>query len=59
VLSRDPTERELATLRLFFEKAVSTPTFQLATIRSQNSRNLAAMTVVASVLFNLDAALTR
>ena len=59
VLSRDPTERELATLRLFFEKAVSTPTFQLATIRSQKSRNLAAMTVVASVLFNLDAALTR
>jgi hypothetical protein len=59
VLSRDPTERELATLRSFFEKAVSTPTFQLAAVRSQKSRDLAAMTIVASVLFNLDAALTR
>jgi hypothetical protein len=59
VLSRDPTERELATLRSFFEKAVSTPTFQLAAVKSQKSRDLAAMTVVASVLFNLDAALTR
>lgn len=59
VLSRDPTERELATLHSFFEKAVSTPTFQLAAVRSQKSRDLAAMTAVASVLFNLDAALTR
>ena len=60
VLSRDPTDRELATLRSFFEKAAGMPTLQLASVRPQErSRDLAAMAAVASVLFNLDAALTR
>jgi hypothetical protein len=60
VLSRDPTDRELATLHSFFEKAAGLPTLQLAAVRPQErSRDLAAMTAVASVLFNLDAALSR
>jgi hypothetical protein len=60
VLSRDPTKRELATLHSFFQKAVSTPSVHLAAVNSQQkSRDLAAMTAVASVLLNLDAALTR
>jgi hypothetical protein len=60
VLSRDPTDRELATLHSFFEKAAGMPALQLAAVRPQEkSRELAAMTAVASVLFNLDAALTR
>jgi hypothetical protein len=60
VLSRAPTDRELATLHSFFEKAAGMPALQLAAVRRQaRSRDLAAMTAVASVLFNLDAALTR
>lgn len=60
VLSRDPTDRELATLHSFFERAVIMPTLQLAAVRSrENSREFAAMTALASILFNLDAALTR
>jgi hypothetical protein len=60
VLSRDPTDRELATLRTFFEKAVAKPTLKLAALNTHESYDeLEAMTAVASVLFNLDAALTR
>ena len=60
VLSREPTDRELAALRAFFEKTASTPTLQQAAATpQQKSRELAAMTAVASVLLNLDAALTR
>ena len=65
VLSRDPTDRELAALRSLYENAAAMPTLQLAAARTNagrtidKSRELAAMTAVASVLFNLDAALTR
>src|SRR5215469_18967158 len=60
VLSRDPTEQELAALRALFQKAAATPALQpaAATVHD-NSRELTAMTAVASVLINLDASLTR
>ncbi len=60
VLSRDPTDLELAALRALFQKTAATPTLQsaAATVHS-NSRELSAMTAVASVLINLDASLTR
>jgi hypothetical protein len=60
VLSRDPTDLELAALRALFQKAAASPTLQpaAATVRG-NSRELTAMTAVASVLMNLDASLTR
>jgi hypothetical protein len=57
VLSRDPTDRELATLRELFEKAKAMP--GATSSKGKSGRELAAMTAVASVLFNLDAALTR
>jgi hypothetical protein len=64
VLSRDPTDRELAMLRGFCEKALSRPAAPAlikATLRNNatSSRERAAMTAVASILFNLDAALNR
>jgi hypothetical protein len=60
VLSRDPTDRESAALRALFEKTVATPTLQpVASTIHGNDRQLHAMTAVASVLINLDAALTR
>ena len=60
VLSRDPTDRELAALDALFQKAVAMPILQPAVARVHgNSRELPAMTAVASVLINLDAALTR
>jgi hypothetical protein len=64
VLSRDPTASELAVLRAFFEKAQNTPNRPVLvraalTNRATSSRQLAALTAVASVLLNLDAALTR
>ena len=64
VLSRDPTARELTMLREFCEKALSRPTAPTlikAAFRNNptSSRELGAMTAVASILFNLDAALTR
>lgn len=64
VLSRDPTASELAMLRAFFEKAQNTPgrpglVRAALTNRATSNRQLAALTAVASVLFNLDAALTR
>lgn len=60
VLSRDPTDRELQALRALFQKAdaVSTPQPVAATVHG-GSRELSAMTAVATVLFNLDASLTR
>jgi hypothetical protein len=60
VLSRDPTDQELAALRALFQRTAATPTLQTVAARVQgNSRELTAMTAVASVLINLDAALTR
>ena len=60
VLSRDPTDRELAALQALFQKTVATPTLQpVAATAQRGSRELTAMTAVASVLINLDAALTR
>ena len=60
MLSRDPTEFELAALRALFQKTAATPTLQpvAVTVRG-NSHELIAMTAVASVLMNLDASLTR
>jgi hypothetical protein len=64
VLSRDPTENELAILRRLYEDALTAPAsphiVKVAARAENNSgKELAAMTAVASVLFNLDAALTR
>ena len=60
VLSRDLTDREMAALRALFQKTVAAPTVQpVAAMEDGNSRELSAMTAVASVLINLDAALTR
>jgi hypothetical protein len=68
VLSRDPTESELAILRRLYEDALAAPAsprvvpglVKIAARAENNSgKELAAMTAVASVLFNLDAALTR
>jgi hypothetical protein len=65
VLSRDPTEFELATLRKLFEDALtegtesSTGTDAKAGTKVSSSQELSAFTAVASVLFNLDAAFTR
>lgn len=71
VLSRDPTPGELTVLRTFFQKtlamsekpslmAVKMPAGKSAARGQPNSKNeLEALTAVASVLFNLDAALTR
>jgi uncharacterized protein DUF1553 len=60
VLSRDPTDLELAALRTLFQKTAAIPTLQpvAATVHG-NSRELTAMTAVASVLINLDASLKR
>jgi len=60
VLSRDPTDGEIAALRALFQKTVAVPALQpIAATLPGNSRELTAMTAVASVLINLDAALTR
>jgi hypothetical protein len=60
VLSRDPTELELAQLRALFQKAAAMPSLQSVALTAHgNSRELAAMTAVASVLMNLDGSLTR
>jgi hypothetical protein len=71
VLSRDPTSRELSVLRAFFEKTLTmseTPSIVPAnmtagksSLREQqgSTKELEALTAVGSVLFNLDAALTR
>ena len=66
VLSRSPTDGELATLRRLYEEAINAPSSPhivkvaaSATSKSGSGKELAALTAVASVLFNLDAALTR
>ena len=60
VLSRDPTDSELASLRALFQKTAAGPTLQPAALSTHgNSREMTAMTAVASVLMNLDASLTR
>jgi hypothetical protein len=71
VLSRDPTQRELAILRAFFEKTLAmsdkpslvgakmTVTKSSAQDHEDTTKELEALTAVGSVLFNLDAALTR
>jgi len=64
VLSRDPTDGELAILRGLYEEALTAPASPrivkiAASAESRSGRELAAMTAVASTLFNLDAALTR
>jgi hypothetical protein len=64
VLSRDPNDFELATFRELFQKALSETdgAGKLERVSSSNqkpSNELPAWTAVASVLFNLDAALVR
>jgi len=64
VLSRDLTEGELASLRGLFAKASGVPQraslIRVSVVLNADSRNnRSAMTAVASVLLNLDAALTR
>ena len=63
VLSRDLTDFELATLRELFEKALAESGAgglkRASYGRGASGNERRAMTAVASVLFNLDAALTR
>jgi hypothetical protein len=63
VLSRDLTDGELATLRGLFAAALTAPPASknksAASPKGGSGKELAALTAVASVLFNLDAALTR
>jgi hypothetical protein len=60
ILSRDPTDQELAAMRGLFQRTIRVPTLQRAAATGHgNSREMTAMTAVASVLINLDAALTR
>jgi hypothetical protein len=64
VLSRDLTDRELATLRGLYKEALAAPAAPrivkiAGKAKGSSGRELAAITAVASVLFNLDAALTR
>ena len=65
VLSRDPTDGELATLRRLYQEALLVPGAPHLVIRiaaraeRSPEKEFVAMTAVASVLFNLDAALTR
>jgi hypothetical protein len=64
VLSRDPTEFEMATLRGLYEKAFKEPSENGALLHTVSAKDthgeqLPALTAVASVLLNLDAALTR
>lgn len=66
VLSRNPTSRELRVLRAFYQQALAMPK-PAAVVKASMSlsekkvpdRELDALTAVASVLFNLDAALVR
>jgi uncharacterized protein DUF1553/uncharacterized protein DUF1549/cytochrome c len=68
VLSREPTEEELAILRGLFQKTPGIsgkPTLKLASLQISSSRpsnppsEFEALKVVAGVLMNLDAAMTR
>jgi uncharacterized protein DUF1553/uncharacterized protein DUF1549/cytochrome c len=64
VLSRDPTDGELATLRRLYDEALAAPAAPrvvkvAASAKGSSGKELTALTAVASVLFNLDAALSR
>jgi hypothetical protein len=64
VLSRDANDGELAILRGLYEEAFAAPASPrivkiAAHAQGSSAKELAAMTAVASVLLNLDAALTR
>ena len=64
VLSRELTENELATMPRLYAKASDEPkgarfVRASAEIKENSGKNETAMTAVASVLLNLDAALTR
>jgi hypothetical protein len=64
VVSRDPTDGELMTLRKLFEDVLAAPgapgvAKRVASAKGKSGSELAALTAVASVLLNLDAALTR
>jgi Protein of unknown function (DUF1553) len=59
VLSRDPTDRELASLWGLVQKIMKTPKLVPASVTTGKAKELTALTTAASVLLNLDAALTR
>jgi hypothetical protein len=64
VLSRDPTNFELVTLRALFQNALietseTKKSVGIARAKGQPPKEMPALTAVAGVLFNLDAALTR
>jgi hypothetical protein len=70
VLSRAPTPREMSVLRAFYQQALATPKrsdFMNVSLnvpgkslgKEGSGRELDALTAVGSILFNLDAALTR
>ena len=60
LLSRNPTDQELTALRALYERTSTTPALKpVAASTHGNTKDLAAMTAVASVLMNLDASLTR
>jgi hypothetical protein len=63
VLSRDASEGEITTLRALYEEALTKPAPGIVKVslhgQIKSGRELTAMTAVASVLLNLDAALTR
>jgi hypothetical protein len=61
VLSRDPSDFELATLRGLFAKAVAENGRNSTSggAKGKTAHELSALAAVASVLFNLDAAFTR
>jgi hypothetical protein len=64
VLSRDPTEGEMAALRKLHKEALNPPSAPhlvkvSASDKQSSGKELSALTAIASVLFNLDAALTR
>jgi hypothetical protein len=71
VVSRDPTSRELSVLRAFFKKTLALsdqPSLVPAKMKVRDNsvqktgastREIDGLTAVGSVLFNLDAALTR
>lgn len=60
VLSRDLTEQEFTALNALYQKTLATPILtRVLTSERGSSKDLNAMTAVASVLINLDASLTR
>jgi hypothetical protein len=64
VLSRTPTAGELGVLRTFHDQALIMPATATAKesavkLHGKSNQELAALTAVASILLNLDAAMTR